>query len=185
MVLRVGFQVLTEDFHDRSIISISDTKCKSMFFLNIAKSFWKCHVKPGQFRSKWEVVTKSAEYSKYEELVTIVQKYEEVMTKSAWYHVSISYIPTSGNWQNIAPLAFLAKSMFMFTLFLAFDPTIFIFHRSKHYIRHQKFVILTRIAGIPLLLIKPVVLAGLKTKSIFLVLPCSIPNLTDKLAAFA
>ena len=111
-----------------------------------------------------EVVTKSAEYSKYEELVTIVQKYEEVMTKSAWYHVSISYIPTSGNWQNIALLAFLAKSMFMFTLFLAFDPTIFIFHRSKHYIRHQKFVILTRIAGIPLLLIKAVVLAGLKDK---------------------
>ena len=49
----MGFQVLAEHFHDHGIISKSDTKCKSMVFLNIVKSFWKCHVKPGRCWSKW------------------------------------------------------------------------------------------------------------------------------------
>ena len=125
MALRVGFQVLAELFHDHSIISIWYIRYKMQkcgFPWILWSHFESVTLNQVGVDQNGEVVTKSAEYSKYEELVTIVQKYEEVMTKSAWYHVSISYIPTSGNWQNIALLAFLAKSMFMFTLFLAFDP---------------------------------------------------------------
>ena len=137
---------------------------KVWFSLNIVKSFWKCHVKPGRCWSKWGGGDKKCRIFKIwgaghnsakiwggDDKKCMIPRFNILHTNQR-------------KLAKYSPLAFLAKTMFMFTLFLAFDPTIFIFHRSKHYIRHQKFVILTRITGIPLLLIKAVVLAGLKDK---------------------